>query len=127
MWIGYYSWANLHDSKTISLSKYAQNQDMFICDFVTHDVKLCQINLHNMYCDEEKKYSRNDFSQLKNFVEQSSNVLHIAWWKNLAISTPSVFFFNGIMYNIHKTYKLISIHTMVIHEDWAKLMCDVKM
>ncbi len=83
----------MHDSKAISLSKYVQNQYMFICDFVTRDMKLCQINLHNMYCDEKNKYSWNDFSQFKNFVEQSFNVLHVAWWKNLAINTPSSFFF----------------------------------
>ncbi len=32
------------------LSKYVQNIKTFICDFVGN-VKLCQVDLHNMYCD----------------------------------------------------------------------------
>jgi len=38
------------------LSKYAQNKKTFICDFVG-SVKLCQVDLHNMYCNEKKKYN----------------------------------------------------------------------
>ncbi len=33
------------------LSKYAQNREIFICDFMGN-VKFCQANLHNTYCDE---------------------------------------------------------------------------
>jgi hypothetical protein len=32
----------------------------FICDFVKN-VKLCQVDLHNIYYDEEKKYNYIDF------------------------------------------------------------------
>ncbi len=35
------------------LSKYVQNKETFICDFVG-SVKLCQVDLHNMYCNEKK-------------------------------------------------------------------------
>jgi hypothetical protein len=37
------------------LSKYVQNHETFICDFVSN-VKWFQVDLHNIYCDEEKKY-----------------------------------------------------------------------
>lgn len=36
------------------------------------------------------------------------------------------FFSKAKMYNMHKTCKLTSIHTMVIHEDWGKPMQDIK-
>jgi hypothetical protein len=42
------------------LKKYVQNWKMSICDFVTH-VKLYQVDLHNMYCDEEKKCNQHTF------------------------------------------------------------------
>lgn len=38
------------------LNKYVQNHETFICDFV-NNVKLFQVDLHNMHCDEEKKYN----------------------------------------------------------------------
>ncbi len=44
------------------LNKYVQNRNTFICDFVG-SVKLCQVDLHNMYHDEEKKYNYSDFPQ----------------------------------------------------------------
>lgn len=43
------------------LSKYVQNWNMLIYDFVI-SVKLCQVDLHKKYCDEEKKYSCTNFS-----------------------------------------------------------------
>jgi len=43
------------------LSKYVQNWNMFIYDFVII-VKLCQVDLHKKYCDEEKKYNYTNFS-----------------------------------------------------------------
>lgn len=42
------------------LSKYVQNWNMLIYNFVS-SVKLCQVDLHKKYCDEEKKYSCTDF------------------------------------------------------------------
>jgi hypothetical protein len=38
------------------LNKYIQNHETFICYFV-NNVKLIQADLHNMHCDEEKKYN----------------------------------------------------------------------
>ncbi len=38
------------------LNKYVQNHETFICDFV-NNVKLFQVDLHNMHCGEEKKYN----------------------------------------------------------------------
>ncbi len=35
---------------------------ILIYDFVSI-VKLCQVDLHNMYCDEEKKYKYTNFPQ----------------------------------------------------------------
>jgi hypothetical protein len=79
IWI--FFWANWHDSNVVTQCArfeevYIQNQKMFICDFVIH-VKLCQVEIHNMYCDDEKKYSHNDLSHFENF-----DVIHIVWWNN---------------------------------------------
>jgi hypothetical protein len=38
------------------LNKYVQNHETFICDFV-NNVKLFEVDLHNMHCDEDKKYN----------------------------------------------------------------------
>jgi hypothetical protein len=70
-----------------------------------------------MHCDEEKKYNYINFPKFRNFIDHNSDVLHIVWWNNPTTSVQNdAFFFQG---NMHKTCKLISIHTMVPHEDWA--------
>jgi hypothetical protein len=43
-----------------SLSKYVENWKTFICDFA-NNVKLCQVDLHNIYYDEKKKYNYINF------------------------------------------------------------------
>jgi hypothetical protein len=57
------------------LNKYAQNRKIFVCNFV-NNVKLCQVDLHKKYCDEDNKYSCMDFFQFKNFINHTSDPLH---------------------------------------------------
>jgi hypothetical protein len=57
------------------LSKYAQNRKIFVCDFV-NNVKLCQVDLHKKYCDEDNKYNCTDFFQFKNLNNHTFNPSH---------------------------------------------------
>jgi predicted glycosyltransferase involved in capsule biosynthesis len=43
-----------------SLSKFAQNQDIFICDFVTI-VKKCEAQLYQMYYYQQTIYGQKEF------------------------------------------------------------------
>jgi hypothetical protein len=102
------------------LSKYVQNIETFIYDFVG-SVKLGRADLHNMYCDEEKKYNYNDFPQFHNFIDHTFNPLHIVWWNNPIVGVQATFSYYGILYIIYKTCKLTSFHSMVIQEAWAQI------
>jgi len=95
------------------LSKYVQNRKAFICDFVG-SVKLCQVDLHNMYCNEKKKYNYSDFPQFQNFIDHISNPLHTIWWNNLIIGVQQITFsYYGRLYIVHKTCKLTGLRNMV--------------
>jgi hypothetical protein len=109
------------------LNKYAQNKKTFICDFVDN-VKLCQVDLHNMYYNEKKKYNYNDFPQFWNFIDHTFDHLHIVWWNNPIVGVQqATFSYNGKIVQLHKTCKLTSLCNMVIQEAWAQFVQEVKM
>jgi len=86
-------------------------------------VKLCQVDLHNMYWDGKKKYNYSDFPQFRNFIDHTSNPLHTIWWNNLVVGVQqTTFSYYGRLYNIHKTCKLIGVYSMVTKEAWAQFM-----
>jgi hypothetical protein len=103
------------------LNKYAQNKKTFIYDFMV-SVKLGQVDLHNMYYNEEKKYNYSDFPQFRNFINHTSDPLHIVWWNNQIVGVQATFSYYGRLYIIHKTCKLTSFRSMVIQEAWAQSM-----
>lgn len=73
------------------MNKYVQNEETFICDFVDN-VKLCQVDLHNMYHNEENKYNYNDFPQFWNFIDDTFEHLHTIWWNNSIVGVQQVAF-----------------------------------
>lgn len=42
-----------------ALVKFAQMQDMFVCDLVA-TIKVCQANLFSMYCDQNSNFFANN-------------------------------------------------------------------
>lgn len=101
------------------LNKYAHNGKMFVCGFV-NNVKLCQADLHKKYCDEDNKYNCIDFSNLRTSLT-TPLILCKVWWNNPTIRVVNaIFFYYGKMYNIHKSFKVISDHIMVTLDNWEK-------
>lgn len=96
------------------LNKYVENKKTFICNFVNH-VK-CQLDLHNMYLCDEKKYNYIDFSQFQNFIEHKFDPLHIVSWNNPIAGVPNatLFYYSRMYKMIHKACKVINVCNMVI-------------
>jgi hypothetical protein len=63
------------------LSKFAQGQHTFICDFVSA-MKLVEVNLFTMYCDTNKSYDAPHFSTFLDLVEHTIEAFHLTWWTN---------------------------------------------
>ncbi len=103
------------------LNKYAENGKMFVCGFV-NNVKLCQVDLHKKYCDEDNKYNCTNFSSLRT-SSTTPLILCMVWWNNPTTHVVNaIFFYYGKMYNIHKSFKVISDHIMVTLDNWAKVV-----
>ncbi len=87
LWPWDHNGAYLYDPYVGSFARFEQvclNWKTFICNFVSN-VKLCQGNLHNMYCCNEEKYNCTNFPQFEIFIEHAFDPLHILWWNNLVI------------------------------------------
>ncbi len=98
---------------------------MFVCGFV-NNVKLCQVDLHKKYCDEDNKYNCTNFSSLRT-SSTTPLILCMVWWNNPTTHVVNaIFFYYGKMYNIHKSFKVISDHIMVTLDNWAKVVQSVK-
>jgi hypothetical protein len=123
LWPWDHNGAYLYDPYVGSFARFEQvclNWKTFICNFVS-SVKLCQGNLHKMYCCNEEKYNCNDFPQFEIFIKHAFDPLHIMWWNNLVIGVLNAnFFYSGIMYNIHKTCKVTNDYIMVNQEAWVE-------
>ncbi len=63
------------------LSKFAQGQHTFICDFVSA-MKLVEAIFFTMYCDTNKSYDAPHFSTFLDVVEHTIEAFHLTWWTN---------------------------------------------
>jgi len=50
------------------LVKFAQMQDMFVCDLMVA-VKVCQVDLFSMYCDQNSNFFANNLWTFKSLLE----------------------------------------------------------
>ncbi len=58
--------------------KFAQVQDMFVCDLVVA-VKVCQVDLFNMYCDQNSKFFANNLWTFKSLLECKHESIWMQW------------------------------------------------
>ncbi len=61
-----------------ALVKFAQMQDMFVCDLVAI-VKVCQVDIFNMYCDQNSKFSINNLWVFKSLLECKHENIRMQW------------------------------------------------
>jgi hypothetical protein len=94
----YYSYAKLVQG----LSKFAQNWDIFICNFVVI-VKECEAQLYQIYCEKQTMYGQKEFGQFLDKMEHSNDVLHHVWVLDQSTRLEYVAFkFYGCIYMQYK-------------------------
>ncbi len=76
---------------------------------------MCQVDLHNMCCNEKARYNHINLPQF--FVEESCDDLNIIWWENPMnnLKNANLSYYNQ-NYNMHKIRKDIGFYIMVTHE-----------
>jgi hypothetical protein len=60
------------------LVKFAQMQNMFVCDLVAI-VKVCQVDIFSMYCDQNSKFSVNNLWAFKSLLECKHESIWMQW------------------------------------------------
>jgi hypothetical protein len=65
-----------------TLIKYAQRQDVFICEFID-DVKSIEVKLHRLYVDPFCKYDDYAFNEFTVVCEHCSELLPFTWVSHL--------------------------------------------
>jgi hypothetical protein len=58
-----------------NLSKFGHTQDVLICDFV-NVVKVCEVDIYQMYYDLVIQYSSKDFVTFISIVDHYNETLH---------------------------------------------------
>lgn len=65
-----------------TLIKLAQSDDVFVCDFIDM-VKVCQLDLYNLYFDPCTKFDDLTFDELKALESFTSKNLPMSWCEDL--------------------------------------------
>ncbi len=82
------------------LSKFAQRQHTFICDFV-FVMKLIEVDLFTMYCNTNKSYVAPHFSTFLDLVEHTFEAFHLNWWTDPIFQVKFVaFYLDSFTHNI---------------------------
>jgi peroxiredoxin len=79
-------------------------QDMFVCDLVAV-VKVCQIDLFNMYCDQNSKFSANNLWAFKSLLECKDENIQMQWVPDVNTRV------------CHLTFEVFGQHIWVVHQD----------
>ncbi len=97
-------------------SKFAQNREVLICNFVDV-VKKYEVQLYHMHYDYQTMYGQKEFGQ---FLEHSIDVLRHVWLLNQNIKLECVtFLFYGYIYTQYKKCIVIGALNQV-----SKVDCD---
>ncbi len=108
------------------LSKFAQNQNIFICNFFVV-IKECEVQPYQTYCDQYTMYGQKEFRQFLDTMEHSNDVLHHVCLldQNIRLEYPA-FHFYGCIYMQHNQCTVTSTLNQVSIVDQFLVMHDVK-
>ncbi len=97
-----------------TLIKFVQGQNSFVCEFVTF-VKICCVELYNMYFNLEKKYNQEHFKAFFDLYQSTNDQLLIGWWIDHATNIYFViFYFMNKQYQLHKKCHFTSLFTQAM-------------
>ncbi len=74
------------------LSKFAQSQQTFICDFI-FALKLYEVDFFTMYCEFGKRFFSQHFNCFQDICEHIHEHLCLIWWKELTTCIEYAAFF----------------------------------